>query len=91
MPKRSRTAKTIKPKKTTKPRRPKADPNRAAFDVLQQVIQQTESRGKDPLAVALGRRGGLKGGKIRAARMSPEERQASASRAARARWGTDTE
>jgi len=30
--------------------------------------------GKDPAAVALGRRGGLKGGKARAAKMSPEQR-----------------
>ncbi len=41
---------------------------------------------KDPAAVALGRRGGLKGGKARAAKLTPEERSASARRAARARW-----
>lgn len=43
-------------------------------------------REKDPLAVELGRRGGLKGGKARAARMTPEERSESARRAVRARW-----
>ena len=42
--------------------------------------------GKDPAAVALGRRGGLKGGKARAERMTPEERSEAARRAARARW-----
>jgi hypothetical protein len=42
---------------------------------------------KDPAAVSLGRKGGLKGGKARAAKMSPEERSASAKRAAQARWG----
>jgi hypothetical protein len=42
--------------------------------------------GKDPAAVALGRKGGLKGGKARAAKMTPEERSASARRAAEARW-----
>ncbi len=42
--------------------------------------------GKDPAAVALGRKGGLKGGKARAASMTPEERRESAQRAARARW-----
>ncbi len=42
--------------------------------------------GKDPAAVALGRRGGLKGGKARAERMTPEERSESARRAAQARW-----
>lgn len=44
------------------------------------------AEGKDPLAVALGRRGGLKGGKARADRMTDDERRASASLAARARW-----
>jgi len=38
---------------------------------------------KDPAAVTLGRRGGL----ARAARLTPEERTASAKLAARARWG----
>jgi hypothetical protein len=47
--------------------------------------------GKDPAAVALGRRGGLKGGKARAARMTPEERAESARKAARARWGKTQE
>ena len=41
---------------------------------------------KDPAAVALGRRGGQKGGPARAARMTPEERSESARKAARARW-----
>jgi hypothetical protein len=43
--------------------------------------------GKDPAAVALGRKGGLKGGKARAARMTPEERSDAAKKAAAARWG----
>jgi hypothetical protein len=43
--------------------------------------------GKDPAAVALGRKGGLKGGHARAAKMTPEERKASAQKAAAARWG----
>ena len=38
------------------------------------------------LARKLGRRGGLKGGKTRAAKMTPEERSESASKAAKARW-----
>lgn len=42
--------------------------------------------GKDPAAVALGRRGGLKGGKTRPARMTPEQRSEAAKLAARARW-----
>jgi hypothetical protein len=44
------------------------------------------SDGKDPAAVALGRRGGLKGGKARAAKLTPEERAESARKAAQARW-----
>lgn len=45
--------------------------------------------GKDPAAVALGRRGGLKGGKARAERMTAEERSESARKAAQARWSTE--
>jgi hypothetical protein len=41
---------------------------------------------KDPAAVALGRKGGLKGGKARAAKLSAEERSAIARRAAMKRW-----
>ena len=41
---------------------------------------------KDPAAVELGRRGGLKGGNARAAKMTPEERAESARKAAQARW-----
>lgn len=44
---------------------------------------------RDPLAVELGRRGGLKGGKARAAKLSPQERQDIAKRAAQARWAAD--
>jgi hypothetical protein len=41
---------------------------------------------KNPNAVALGRLGGLKGGKARIAKLSPEERQALARKAVQARW-----
>lgn len=44
--------------------------------------------GKDPAAVALGRKGGLKGGKARAAKMTAEERSEAAKKAAQARWAT---
>ena len=46
--------------------RDQADPNLSAFAALQEVIEQTEGTEKDPLAVLLGRRGGLKGGRARA-------------------------
>jgi hypothetical protein len=42
---------------------------------------------RDPAAVSLGRRGGLVGGKARAAKLSPEQRREIAQKAARARWG----
>ncbi len=42
---------------------------------------------KDPHAVALGRKGGLKGGAARAARLTKEQRVEIAKRAAAARWG----
>ncbi|SBS78741.1 conserved hypothetical protein [uncultured Mycobacterium sp.] len=42
--------------------------------------------GKDPAAVALGRKGGLRGGKARAEKLTAEERSAIAKRAAEARW-----
>ena len=41
---------------------------------------------KNAAAVALGRLGGLKGGKARAKKLTAEQRQASARRAAVARW-----
>jgi hypothetical protein len=46
--------------------------------------------GKDPAAVALGRKGGLKGGKARAAKMTSEERIEAAKKAAAARWSKRT-
>ena len=42
---------------------------------------------KNPAAVALGRLGGLKGGKARAEKLSPERRVEIAKKAASARWG----
>ena len=42
--------------------------------------------GKNAAAVALGRRGGLKGGQARAAALSVEQRQTIARKAAAARW-----
>jgi hypothetical protein len=41
---------------------------------------------KNPAAVELGRRGGLKGGKARAEKLTAEERTLSARKAALARW-----
>ena len=43
---------------------------------------------KNPHAVALGKLGGAKGGRARAAKLTPKERADIAVKAARARWGT---
>jgi hypothetical protein len=45
-----------------------------------------EEQGKDPAAVSLGRRGGLKGGKARAKNMSAAQRSEAAKKAATSRW-----
>ncbi len=47
-----------------------------------------EERGKDPAAVSLGQRGGLKGGKARAANLTSEQRQEIARKAAASRWSS---
>jgi hypothetical protein len=45
-----------------------------------------EAEEKNPAAVTLGRLGGLKGGKARAAKLSPRRRKEIARKAAQARW-----
>jgi len=45
--------------------------------------------GKNPAAVALGRLGGQKGGKARAAKLTPRQRSRIARQAAEARWKSD--
>ncbi len=47
---------------------------------------QAEKPAKDLAAVALGRKGGLKGGPARAAKLTKKERSAAAKKAAQARW-----
>lgn len=47
--------------------------------------------GKDPAAVALGRKGGKKGGAARAAALTPERRAEIARKAAAARWSKQAE
>ncbi len=51
-----------------------------------QAEPEKPDEGKDPAAVALGRKGGLKGGKARAEKLSASKRSAIAKRAAAARW-----
>jgi len=45
-----------------------------------------EEQGKDPAAVSLGRRGGLKGGKARAKKLTSGKRAEIAKKAASMRW-----
>ena len=63
-----------------------SDPNKSAFNVVQQMFKEAKAKGKDPLAVALGRRGGLIGGRARAEKLTAAQRRASVKKAARARW-----
>ncbi len=71
-----------------KKKRP-ADTNKRAFDIVRESVGEApepEKSDKDPAAVALGRKGGLKGGKARAEKLSPEKRREIAKIAAQARW-----
>jgi len=69
------------PKRSSK----KKDPNVIATDVVEQATDDTKLK-KNPAAVALGRLGGKKGGKARAAKLTPEQRKEIARKAAKARW-----
>jgi hypothetical protein len=66
------------------------DPNQLAKSILDIATGDAEDAvsddGKNPAAVELGRKGGLKGGKARASKMTATERSESARRAAQARW-----
>jgi hypothetical protein len=75
------------PKRSSKP---SSDPNTAAYDAVQRLTggkpTPKRSKKKNPAAVALGRLGGKKGGKARAASLTPEERVEIARKAAQTRW-----
>jgi hypothetical protein len=77
------------------------DVNVAAFEILQEVTgelpchasptgkepaKKKDQPEKNPAAVALGRLGGLKGGKARAYNLSARQRKEIAKKAALARW-----
>lgn len=55
-------------------------------DIATGQVEDKTNGDKNPAAVDLGRLGGKKGGKTRAARMTTEERRESARKAAQARW-----
>lgn len=77
------------------PKRPK-DTNQLAKSIVdiatgvdQDSVPAQALDDKDPAAVSLGRRGGLKGGAARAAKLDPTKRREIAQRAAQARWKKD--
>ncbi len=73
-------------KKPTRPR----DPNELAKRIVDLATGEAEESprndGKDPAAVSLGRRGGLKGGKARAQSLTAKQRKEIAQKAAKTRW-----
>lgn len=74
------------PARSSKPPR---DLNRFAKFIVDSAtgqIQPDPETGKNPAAVALGRLGGQKGGKARAAKLSAKKRSSIAKKAAKMRW-----
>ena len=72
------------------PKRSSKDVNELAADILKAATGEpaglTPKGKKNPAAVALGRLGGLRGGKARADALSPVKRAEIAKKAAKARW-----
>jgi hypothetical protein len=75
------------PKRSSKQK----DTYQLARGVLDAIVPDAKPKAdkpeKNPAAVALGRLGGLKGGKARAEKLSPAKRKAIAKKAAAKRWG----
>jgi hypothetical protein len=74
---------------TPKKKRPRDISQLAASIVADATSEEKptpEPTKKNPAAVALGRLGGLKGGKARAAKLSAKKRSAIAKKAAETRW-----
>ena len=66
-------------------RRPARDINKAAFNLVREATKK-----KNRHAIALGRLGGLKGGKARAEKLSEARRSEIAQKAALTRWKNRT-
>jgi hypothetical protein len=75
------------PKRSSK-KRPLTDINELAASIVEDATSTTKEikNEKNPHAVALGRLGGLKGGRARAEKLTPEQRKEIATKAALARW-----
>ena len=74
---------------TPKKKRPRDISQLAASIVQDATAEPTPKESppkKNPAAVALGRLGGLKGGKARAEKLSAQKRKEIAKKAAKARW-----
>ncbi len=72
----------------TPTRKRSRDVNQIARAVIDRITEIAEENpGKNPAAVALGRKGGLKGGRARMDSLTPEQRKKLAEKAAKARWG----
>jgi hypothetical protein len=70
-------------------KKPPRDANQLAkyiLDVTTGETEKIEPPPKNPAAVALGKLGASKGGKARAAKLSPKKRQEIARKAAKTRW-----
>lgn len=77
------------PYRVKKPKNLPRDPNQRARAILDIALGESDAElapEKDPRAVELGRQGGLKGGKARAAKLTPERRSEIAKKAAQKRW-----
>jgi len=75
-----------------KGKRPR-DPNQLAKWIVDQSTEEARPTPPPPTAIsaymaAMGRKGGLVGGKRRLVTMTPEARKMAAAKAAQARWGT---
>ncbi len=62
------------------------DINQITARIVEETTGPKEKPGKNPAAVALGRLGGLKGGKARAESLTAKKRNEIAQKAAQARW-----
>ncbi|MDR4494236.1 MAG: hypothetical protein R3B74_07400 [Nitrospirales bacterium] len=78
------------PKRSSKTKKKKnpSDINLLAAQIVEAATgpADKDQPEKNPAAVALGRLGGLKGGKARAEKLSPKKRSEIAKKAAEARW-----
>lgn len=79
-------------RKRSSKKRP-TDANALAAQIVAEATGEASppvrAKKKNAAAVALGRKGGLKGGKARKEALSPERRREIAHRAAMARWKTE--